>query len=214
MCRNLGSPLEGQIGAGQTTLCSRPGIQLQLEVKQQCRCVSLLSLPGCGIPFPSEVPRTHIPRAHRAHAATMPLRPPPNVPSKESTVPLLPSKPTPAVVFLSGCQILVPLSWRCLCLNQQREHFLPKPVVSEPITNAVVARERSQFCRWFTGPGVLNTLPNLKGHLSGGTSVTSLSVMSKLICWSKYCGQFPKVLSCLPLPQPAVGSLSDNFHSR
>lgn len=143
MCQNLESPLEGQIGAGQTTLCSRPGVQLQLEVKLQCRRVSLLSLPGCGIPFPFEVPRTHIPtcsQSTRRHNAT---QTPLNVPSKESIVPLLPSKLTPAVMFLSGCQILIHLSWRCLCLNQQLEHFLPKPVVSEPITNAMVVRERS-----------------------------------------------------------------------
>lgn len=140
VCRNLASPPEGQVDAGQTTPCSGPGIQLGSSVRRHrgvdaCLC-SLR--PGVASPSRLRAPRTH-PHTRTEH--TLPRRhsaPHFNVPRKESIVPL-----PHAVTFLSGCRTLARLFWRCLCLNQHLEHFLPKPVASEPITDAAVVQERS-----------------------------------------------------------------------
>ena len=55
--------------------------------------------------------------------------------------------------------------------------------------------------------------PSPEGQLSGGVTENSLSVMSELVCWSKYCRWFPEATSLPPPPQITVGSLSDPFPS-
>lgn len=89
VCRNLASPPEGQVDAGQTTPCSGPGIQLGCSVRRHCgvdACLCSLC-PGVAPPSRLRAPRTH-PHARTEH--TLPRRhsaPHFNVPRKESIVP-------------------------------------------------------------------------------------------------------------------------------
>lgn len=89
VCRNLASPPEGQVDAGQTTPCSGPGIQLGSSVRRHCGVDACLCSLRPGVASPSRLRApAHIPtraQSTRCHAATW--HPHFNVPRKESIVP-------------------------------------------------------------------------------------------------------------------------------